>query len=658
MEIKDLNLEQNLLTISMTSNKPTLQVRRFVVFAQDGTRTYDETFHSGVNIIRGSNSSGKSTIMNLLYFALGGDYSAWTQAASMCRTVIVEVLINGVFLTLKRTVSVSSLRPMMIYYGNIDEALQNPEDGWKLYPYRYTEYTFSFSRVLFDILHYPEVRSDAGDTNITMYQILRLMFIDQESATDSLFRYDIFDYPLTREAVSELLLGIYDNDLYNLRLQEKELQNSKKDKEAEYRGLKKLYQQSADTIDIGKANRLIKEKEDDLSQLEIVITNKANQTSYNVPRKKGVDVVSMIDRLNLLKQDINELKESIQKTDADIADSKLFIDSLNNKLEQIEDSILTRQSLGELPLTHCPQCLSPLQPTEQEGICSLCHQPIDEDQSKSYATRIQQEIRMQISESTKIIEIKEQRSQQYKNQLAGKIAEAEQLQRDINLSTKNSKPAGLEELEWLYEQRGSLKQEILYLKKQKQIAERYAQLGEKIAVKNKELELINQKIELLVAQQSFNQRKAIEEIQGFATYILRKDLPRQAEFINARPLEIDINFKANSMALNGQFNYSASSNVYLKNAIRFAIFFASLQLYFFRYPGFIACDNMEDKGMEKERSQNFQRLLVDMCSKFPKDSYQMIFTTSMIAPELNTAEYCIGDEYTETNKSLKFRNNQ
>lgn len=658
MEIKDLSLEQSLLTISMTSNKPTLQVRRFVVFAQDGTRAYDETFHSGVNIIRGSNSSGKSTIMNLLYFALGGDYSAWTQAASKCHTVIVEVLINGVYVTLKRTVSVSSMRPMMIYHGNIDEALRNSEDGWKMYPYRYTDNTFSFSRVLFDVLHYPEVRSDAGDTNITMHQILRLMFIDQESATDSLFRYDNFDYPLTREAVSELLLGIYDNDLYNLRLQEKELQNTKKDKEAEYRGLKKLYQQSADTIDIGKANRLIKEKEDTLSTLEQAITIKANQTSYDVPRKKGVDVVSMIDRLNHLKQDINDLKELIQKTDADIADSKLFIDSLNNKLEQIDNSILTRQSLGELPLTHCPQCLSPLQPIEQEGVCSLCHQPIDEDQSKSYASRIQQEIRMQISESTKIIEIKEQRSQQYKNQLAGKIAEAEQLQRDINLSTKNSKPAGQEELERLYEQRGSLKQEILYLKKQKQIAERYAQLGEEIVEKNKELELINQRIELLVAQQSSNQRKAIEKIQSFAAYVLRKDLPRQSEFITAKPSEIDVNFKANSMALNGQFNYSASSNVYLKNAIRFSIFFASLQLDFFRYPGFIACDNMEDKGMEKERSQNFQRLLVDMCSKFPKDNYQMIFTTSMIASELNTAEYCIGDEYTETNKSLKFRNSQ
>lgn len=636
----------------MTFSKPSLQVRRFVVFAQNGSRAYDEVFHSGVNIIRGSNSSGKSTIMNLLYFALGGDYSAWSQAAQQCRTVVVEIVVNGVVATLKRNISAATMRPMMIYLGGIDEALQNTEDGWKMFPYRQEDNKFSFSRVLFDMLHYPEVRSDAGDTNITMHQILRLMFVDQDSPTDSLFRSDAFDYPLTREAVSELLLGIYDNELYNLRLQEKSLQASKKDKEAEYRGLKKIYHGSEETIDLTKATQLIQERENALSRLEQEISDRAKQTTYNVPRKKEINIVGNIDRLNILKQQISDLKSKIQSVDADIVDSKLFIESLTHKLEQIDDSILTRQSLGELPLTHCPQCLAPLSDTVQEGVCSLCHQPIDNEQSKTYASRIQQEIKMQIAESRKIIEIKDKRSQQYKSDLASKMAEAEQLQRDINLSTKNSKPAGQEELERLYEQRGSLKQELLHLKKQKQIAERYSQLGEEIAEKVKELEQINQRIDLLATQQYSNRKKANERIQAFAAFILRNDLPRQAEFVNAKAQGIDVNFKANSMALNGQFNYSASSKVYLKNAIRFAIFFASLQLDFFRYPGFIACDNMEDKGMEKERSQNFQTLLVKMCSKMPQDSYQMIFTTSMIADDLNTNDYCIGEEYSKSNKSL------
>ena len=34
-------------------------------------------------------------------------------------------------------------------------------------------------------------------------------------------------------------------------------------------------------------------------------------------------------------------------------------------------------------------------------------------------------------------------------------------------------------------------------------------------------------------------------------------------------------------------------------------------------------------------------------------NYQVIFATSMIAPELNTPEFTVGEYYTESNKSLK-----
>ena len=39
-----------------------LFVNRLRVLTQDGQVAYDERFHHGVNIIRGDNSSGKSTI--------------------------------------------------------------------------------------------------------------------------------------------------------------------------------------------------------------------------------------------------------------------------------------------------------------------------------------------------------------------------------------------------------------------------------------------------------------------------------------------------------------------------------------------------------------------------------------------------------------------
>ncbi|MBQ9261298.1 MAG: hypothetical protein IJ185_04250 [Prevotella sp.] len=88
-------------------------------------------------------------------------------------------------------------------------------------------------------------------------------------------------------------------------------------------------------------------------------------------------------------------------------------------------------------------------------------------------------------------------------------------------------------------------------------------------------------------------------------------------------------------------------------AARFALLFASLQVPTMLYPRLMFSDNMEDKGMEPERAANFQRLVVRRLQQMPNQNYQLIFATSMIAPELELPEFTVGENYTRENKSLK-----
>ena len=86
---------------------------------------------------------------------------------------------------------------------------------------------------------------------------------------------------------------------------------------------------------------------------------------------------------------------------------------------------------------------------------------------------------------------------------------------------------------------------------------------------------------------------------------------------------------------------------------RFSLFIASLDIDWMRYPRFIFADNMEDKGIEKERAQKFQYTLIDKLKEYPTDSYQLIYTTSYITDELDHSEYVVGDHYDINNKSLR-----
>src|SRR4051812_15366009 len=100
----------------MTLFKPTLSVRRLIV-TRRGQPAFDATFHNGVNIVRGENSSGKSTIMELLAYALGSELRYWKREALLCDYTIAEVAINGTAVTLRRTINDSKLNALDIYWG-------------------------------------------------------------------------------------------------------------------------------------------------------------------------------------------------------------------------------------------------------------------------------------------------------------------------------------------------------------------------------------------------------------------------------------------------------------------------------------------------------------------------------------------------------------
>jgi len=189
---------------------------------RNGHIAYDERFHEGVNIIRGENSSGKSTILNFIYYGLGGDLSDWSETALLCSRVTLEILVNGKIATLSREVSDQSGQPMDIYGGDLDTAVKAPRAEWIRYPYRRSQSKESFSQALFRLLGMPEVGNDVSG-NITIHQILRLLYADQLSPVESIFKFERFDPPTLREAVGRLLCGAYDNKLYENELRIREL---------------------------------------------------------------------------------------------------------------------------------------------------------------------------------------------------------------------------------------------------------------------------------------------------------------------------------------------------------------------------------------------------------------------------------------------------
>jgi hypothetical protein len=180
-----------------------LFLNRLQIITENGKIAYDEIFHKGVNIIRGDNSSGKSTITHFIFYVLGGAFNDFVPEARKCSLVIAEIEMNNEIYTLKREIikdekeNISTQTPIYFYWGDMNESFSPPiGKTWQKFGYNTTDNKKSFSNVLFDNLGLPIVK---GDNNITFHQILRLLYIDQDSPTSSLFYYEHFDSQLTRE---------------------------------------------------------------------------------------------------------------------------------------------------------------------------------------------------------------------------------------------------------------------------------------------------------------------------------------------------------------------------------------------------------------------------------------------------------------------------
>ena len=118
---------------------------------QHGYVAYDQAFHEGVNIIRGQNGSGKSTIADFIFFILGGEFDDWKAAASQCDEAQAEIETPRGKLTLKRQMTTSQ-EPTLVYFGSMLVASESPLEAWERFPIRRHGGRESFSQVMLRVL--------------------------------------------------------------------------------------------------------------------------------------------------------------------------------------------------------------------------------------------------------------------------------------------------------------------------------------------------------------------------------------------------------------------------------------------------------------------------------------------------------------------------
>lgn len=631
----------------METTAPFLQLARFRVMRR-GHSAYDQTFHPGVNIIRGQNGSGKSTIADFIFYALGGEYDDWKDAASQCDEVQAEVLTPRGTLVLKRNIA-KRQEPISVFFGSMTDAMKSPLDGWERYSlHRSASGKESFSQILFRSMFIPEAQSD-GASNITMHQLLRLCYADQRTPATRLFRFENFDTQNIREAVGDLICGISGYELYELTLEQRARQKDYDDINARLSALLRSLRSNEAITSPAAIRTEIRKLTCEREMLEKEIQDVDELIE---PGEVSEYVIQQRDARQQLVRErdrLRELKSSVATTEYEQREIAAFFNHLSEQIEKLARAENTFDIVGSIEFIHCPACGGELSDEVPEGTCAVCKTERDPEKERSRYNQIGLDLEIQMRETQQLISDKEFSLTKNKQQLRQAKLTHEQALRDFSLrfSGKNGPREAF--LAVRVGRIGHIDAETSHLMSRMETAEEIERLSSEKATINDTLEKIKTRIATLRAAALKRRSIALTAAGKIAAGILRSDLPRQEEFINAQGVTID--FQNDSMTVDGKINFAESSNVFLKNATILALFLAASQSSGFFHPHFALFDNIEDKGMQEERSHLFQRLIVENATEIERP-YQVIFTTSMMNPELELDDYVIGPAYTKENKTL------
>lgn len=635
---------------SMTSSSFHLSRLRIT---KSGKPVYDQQFHKGVNIIRGENSSGKSTIADFIFYILGGEFHDWKTEAKRCDEILAEVITKNGVVTLKRKVN-DNQTPIDLFYGSMVSAYKSSSDQWRLLSIRRSKSgKESFSQLMFRACGIPEAISQES-SNITMHQILRLVYSDQRTPASRIFRYDsVFDSKEIRAAVADLMCGVsvYDHFEQELKLRsllkQYDILNAKYDKLfASLPKGEKIANLKSYNAKLSELNDEIVSIVEEIKNVDEFISDTASDDFIN--KRNGL-------RKSLTKYSIGirALENSLETLDFETIDILDFQEHLKTSLEKLNQTATAADVLGMVDFVNCPSCLLPLDADVEKHKCKVCGKDKDIDDEKSHFLKIKQDLEIQLRETGQLIQQKRAMVLSERKDLKTKRKSYKVMLRNFSINYDQSNSPREAFLGEKHGRLGQIEKEIDLLENYKSVVEKLGELSkEKMEVQG-DIDLAEGSLKALVGTESKRRKIVDDQLSNLliGNLKLSERVKRQVEFRD--PQTAKVYFNIDALEVGGVANFSESSNVILKNSAILSIFQAACNDDKYFHPKFLLFDNIEDKGMEPERSHNFQQMIVD-ASKMIKTDHQIIMTTSLPNPKLEVEKYTIGPAYSESHKTLEF----
>jgi hypothetical protein len=495
----------------------------------------------------------------------------------------------------------------------------------------------------------PEVQTDISG-NVTMNQVLRLLYADQLSPIEDLFRFEEFDRQSLRDTVGRLLCGAYDSSLYDNELRIRALDKQLDTTSGE---LKSLFQVLGKTeLDftpewIGEQRRQLEEqlqllqKQIEEAERDLYVSSAQDELTLRSQQE-------VYDKVQRLQEHLASLRRERDGLVLEIVDSDAFIKSLQNKIRALQNSGIVADEIEEIRFASCPSCYAPITEAFADA-CHLCKTPFGTERVRTRITALINESGLQIRQSTLLQASRRERVDKLNRELQRLESEWQHASQQLASLERLPSSEATTHLRALTRKSGYLERELEDLDRKAQVVTVVEQMSNRKLALQSQIARLRTENDKLRAAQEQRLSKAYTLISDEVRTLLHNDLHRQDEFKQAE--RIAFSFADNKISVDGQSYFSASSRAILKASFCVGFLAAATKAAFFRHPRFCMLDILENMGVEPIRSQNFQREIIGV-SRAAKVQHQIIYATTAIAPEADDEAYTVGRYYTQQQRTL------
>ena len=323
-------------------------------------KDYRVTFHPGINIIYGDADTGKSSILRLVYYLLGGkQIKIDEEISSSVKYAVLEITVNGTPYCISRDIFNPS-RDIDVYSCKYSEISNSFPEKYKSSITKGDDQNKSLSEFILETLELPAVRlkqaptKDSSETaRLSFLDLFKFIYLDQDDV-GSTHMLNIGNHVVETKnrEVFKYIFNVLDSGISEIEVDIASKTQEKTQLSNQYSAISHFLSQtefkSAEDLD---------EEISNIDNIKIEVNSRLSDLNKRTTSDNEL-YEGLQDALNTINLNIEQQEEAKSNALRSIERFSRLLNDYQNDIDKIESSLSAREFIGRdiQEKTSCPIC--------------------------------------------------------------------------------------------------------------------------------------------------------------------------------------------------------------------------------------------------------------------------------------------------------------